>query len=247
MRILNLAASLFDLLVDELEVDREAVDDLFGNGQLKKLITGPENIPKLNDALSRGNWLPEIYLVVSTFSRLFALFHRYRSGFDDLDNLGELFTAAYDAELATAKAHIVPHNENLRSAVFSKSTLLFNIMLHLVGACDIPVKTVTMNATNALSIKIGRVFTLTDDLADLTQDKSTGAANTILLELEESAGHFEEWRSQRYRTLTRRSIDELCHQLAWICNQLEGAARVESALRDFRARLLFYVRSWFEL
>lgn len=243
--LLNLAASLFDLLVDEIEIDRGVVYDLLGNGRLKKLVTAPSSITTLNDEILRMKSAPpEIRLVLATFSHLFALFHQYRSHIVDLEMLGDLFTAAYEAELATVKSQAFPYDGTLRSAALSKGTLLFQIMLQLVCACDGPVKPATVDIASALSIQMGRVFTLVDDLADVVQDSLTGAANTIVLELDESALGREEWQSQDYMPIIHRFIGDLCHQLAWISKQLEERDRGEATSGEFRARLLFYVRSW---
>jgi hypothetical protein len=245
--ILNFGASIFDMLVDDIDVDRSSVFDLLGNGQLKKLVTDPTNIRTLNNEILRLKSAPlESRLVLTAFSNLFTLLHKSRYESSDLDNLGDLFTEAYETELRTVKSPHFPCDGTLKSSALNKSVLLFQVMLQLACTCDRPVKPSSVEIANTLSIQIGRLFALVDDFADFTEDALTGSVNSILIELDGNAVGSEEWRSLGYRALIDRFIEDLCHNLAWICNQLEERAREERTLAIFRTRLLFYVRSWLE-
>jgi hypothetical protein len=245
--MLNFGASIFDLLVDDIDVDPTSIFDLLGNGQLKKLVTDPTNVRMLNNEILRlKSAPPEIRFVLTTFSNLFTLLHKYRCESSDLNNLGDLFTEAYETELSTVKSPRLPCDGTLKSTALNKSVLLFRVMLQLACACDRRVKPSSVEMANTFSIQVGRLFALVDDFADLTQDALAGSVNSILLELDESAIGPEEWRSEGYRDVVDRLIDDLCHNLARICSQLEERTREEMALSVFRTRLLFYVRSWLE-
>jgi hypothetical protein len=245
--LLNFGASIIDLLVDDNDVDRGIVLELFGCGQLKKLVTDPTNIQRLNAAIQRlKSASQESRLVLTTFSNLFALLHQYRCNSSDLEAVGDLFTEAYEAELRTVKSPRVPSDVTLKSSAISKSVLVFRVMLQLACACEGPVKPSSVEMADALSTQIGSLFALVDDFADLTRDAETGSVNGILLELDENSIGFNEWESRGYRALIDRFEEALCHHLARICRQLEERAEEERQLAVFRTRLLFYVRSWLE-
>jgi hypothetical protein len=187
---------------------------------------------------------PEIRIVLETFSSLFSLLHQYRRSSRNLDRLGSLFVGAYEAELGTLTPRPSPGCADLKKAALDNRILLFQIMLEMARGCDHRFQPRLDDRTDRLATRIGRVFTLVDDFADLASDSRTGSANTILIALDESGIGHDDWRTELYRAQIERSKAALCDDLAWVGDQLKGRIREDKRSEVFHSRLLLYVRSW---
>lgn len=255
--LLNLGIAVFDRICDDLTEDAEELYRFFDEDILHHLTNDPTFCQELAELVGS---LPgrEVRIVLKVICAFFSRLHDWSlvsRGSPIWAALNSLLIESYRSEMRTVRANSLNHSPpELIDAAARKSTLPFAIMLQIGRVCAGATGTHEVPAVDELIGRIGAVFSLVDDLMDLSRDIESGSINTILLRAGGSLS-FQQWSPQgelaRYLLtgdVIEDAIDSLCTNIKEVVQLLESSElhsitepQLESQLQD---SVLTYMRNW---
>jgi hypothetical protein len=177
--VFNLGIALFDRVCDGAGF--AALGGIFNEVMLGRLLCDTGAGTDLNGAAATSE-NRELRALVAVVIAFFARVRLLAGGADGTKRLKKLLIEAYRAELETVSfRHSEIEAGDLQTAACKKSVLPFEIMLATARLCVDDADGVYVANAERLVQEMGAVFSLVDDLSDLSKDYRSGDANTILI------------------------------------------------------------------
>jgi hypothetical protein len=174
--LFNFGISMFDLLHDTLPELAPSFRTFFDEDRLGDLVKDAESAGRLAELASCATD-PEIHLLLLTIAAVFtAIHHLSEQRGPAAAQVGHLMAMAYAAEAGSSRTDAHFDIEERLRVSREKSVLPF----HIIRAIGRLRQDISPDADN-LAERLGTVFWMVDDLADLVGDTRSHALNSLLL------------------------------------------------------------------
>jgi len=249
--LFNLGISIFDLLNDQLPLEFDELSKIFPLAILRSMNKGRKMFP-IHDQLYEIE-KTEIRILLKIINHFYDQLYQLIPGEENIGidrKLQNYLERAYKAELLSKANGHIQSLKHLKKISKEKSVLPFWIMGLIVTKQHVNTFD-RSEELNQLSILLGNIFHLIDDLSDLISDFNLSDINTIWLEIinedyrKDSSLDYSavdkiisNYTIERY---TNKLSEHILVTFSKIENLLNGD---EEKILMLKKTILFYVRKW---